>query len=49
MVKRSDIVRMHDKQATEYDQQAREYKWFGPHSTECGFTSMTTLSVLATV
>ena len=29
MVRRSDIVRIHDEQAAKYDQQVREYKWFG--------------------
>jgi len=29
MVKRSDIVRIHDEQAAKYDQQVREYKWSG--------------------
>ena len=29
MVEKSDIVRIHDEQAAEYDQQAREYRWFG--------------------
>lgn len=29
MVKGSDIVRIHDEQAAKYDQQVREYKWFG--------------------
>lgn len=24
-----DIIRIHDEQAAEYDQQAREYRWFG--------------------
>ena len=28
-MKKSDIVRIHDEQAVEYDQQAREYRWFG--------------------
>jgi predicted TPR repeat methyltransferase len=28
-MKRSDIVRIHDEQASEYDQQVREYKEFG--------------------
>jgi predicted TPR repeat methyltransferase len=28
-VERNDAIRIHDEQAAEYDQQARDYKWFG--------------------
>lgn len=28
-MKTNDIIRIHDEQAAEYDQQVREYRWFG--------------------
>jgi hypothetical protein len=27
---KSDSITVHDEQAAEYDQQVREYRWFGP-------------------